>query len=276
MGRSKKLPVPLGPGKCRLCSRWEGVRTVCMEGAGPKNPELVLIGEAPAGTEDTWCKNCQRPLVQSCLDSFHQIGQPLVGPAGQIIRQALLDVGIDENNVYMTNSAKCGGKGSGNPDMTQVRKCVGAYLLDELASLDYSRCKGVVLLGETAVRGVLNNGTLKIRDARLRDLNLHTEIVPVPLRAVYHPAAALPGRNPGLYHEIVDDLRTLTQPRDSIKPVREIYSSHELDIFSEADVLGLDLEWNKFGHIRVVGISDGVTNLALKDPSTLWDWLYHL
>lgn len=273
MGRSKKEPIPTGEGKCRLCSRWEGVRTVCMSGVGPRSPELVLIGEAPAGTEDSWCRHCQRPLSKYCLDNLHPIGQPLVGPAGQVIRRALDEVGIPQDKVYYTNVTRCGSKGSGNPNMLQVRKCVGAYLLNELASLDYSQCKAVILLGETAVRGVLNNGTLKIRDARLRNLNLQSNIVPVALRAVYHPAAALPNRNPGLYHEIVEDLRTITAPRDPIKPVREITSINSLDIFAESDVLGLDLEWGQTGKIRVVGVSDGFHNIVLNDPKPLWEWL---
>jgi len=246
-----------------------------MPGFGPPDPEMVLIGEAPAGTEDSWCRSCQRPLVSLCLKQAHPIGQPLCGPAGQVIRQALRDVGIDEKRVYMTNVVKCGSKGSGNPTMLQVRKCVGAYLLDELAVLDLTRCKAVVLLGETAVRGVLNNGMIKIRDARLRDLNLHSNIVSVPLRAVYHPAAALPHRNPHLYNEIVDDLRCIATPRDPIKPVTEIHSIEALDLFAAADVVGLDLEWTEAGRIRVVGISDGTRNVVLSHPELLWEWLKH-
>lgn len=56
-------------------------------GEGPENAEIVFVGEQPGDQED----------VQ---------GRPFVGPAGQLLRRAIEDVGIDNDEVYFTNAVK--------------------------------------------------------------------------------------------------------------------------------------------------------------------------
>lgn len=166
----RKVDDEIGPGKCRLCPRWEGTAVVCMEGSGPKAPELVVVGEAPAKTEDAWCRDCQSQWrEQFCRRSDHRRGQPFVGAAGRVLRRALADAGYSSDRVFFTNIVRCSSGGT-NPTMLQSRKCRG-YLLDELISLDYKYCAGIVLLGQSALRGFFNNGDLALKDYRLRVLD---------------------------------------------------------------------------------------------------------
>jgi uracil-DNA glycosylase len=72
--------------RCRACPLWKtGTQTVF--GAGPVKARVILIGEQPGDQED-------------------RSGRPFVGPAGQLLDQALLAAGIDRAEVYVTNAVK--------------------------------------------------------------------------------------------------------------------------------------------------------------------------
>lgn len=169
--KKAKEPVPTGPGRCRLCPRWEKSKVVCMEGYGPKNPELVLIGEAPAKSEDEWCRNCNAPKSKRCEWHQHRIGMPFVGAAGQVIRKAVTEAGYNLSKTYITNSVRCSAGGAINPTMPEIRRC-RFYLLNELASLDWSRCKGVFVLGKSALKSVFNDGKLDVSFTRFKPMEL--------------------------------------------------------------------------------------------------------
>lgn len=259
--KSLNKPKPqFGPGLCNLCPRWENSKIICMPGHGAKTPELVVIAEAPSTQED-------------------KIGIPLVGPAGQLLDRALHQAGFDRENVFCTNIVRCSAGGPVNPTMVHVRRCK-MYLWEELESLDWSQCIGVMLLGKTAVRGVLDRAHLNMKDVRLRALDEHgprkadgTLRVPVPLRATYHPAAALPHRNPEFFDEIVGDLLDLRKPREAVKLPQHVESRVELNkIFRRSDLISLDLEWTSENHIRVAGLSNGERN-ATTTIETMLEWL---
>jgi DNA polymerase len=72
--------------ECRACRLWErGTQTVF--GTGAKHARLMLIGEQPGDRED-------------------KIGKPFVGPAGQLLDEALKMAGIDRRTTYLTNVVK--------------------------------------------------------------------------------------------------------------------------------------------------------------------------
>src|SRR5438128_2195785 len=71
---------------CRACPLWKmGTQTVF--GEGRPAARVVLVGEQPGNDEDL-------------------IGKPFVGPAGKLLDNALLDAGIDRDEVYVTNAVK--------------------------------------------------------------------------------------------------------------------------------------------------------------------------
>lgn len=307
MTRKKvKAPPLLGPGQCNLCERHSKTQNICIPGYGPKKPKLIVIAESPARTEDSWCRNCTKPKAMSCAEKGHVIGQPLVGQAGQLLRQALREVGYNpDTEVYMSNIVKCSG---GNPNMKEIRRCRN-YLVEELAGLDYSECKGLMLLGTDALKGFFNDGLLSLRDHRLRVLDASTPrgpggapvpeislpegrgasqindqqrtptrttpLIPhgVPIRATFHPASALPGRSPENYDELICDLENMVKQRDLVKSVKRIETQDELDeVFAGERTLAIDLEWSGAGRIRCVGLSDGKTN-AVAQADLAMEWL---
>ncbi|MCA0368677.1 MAG: UdgX family uracil-DNA binding protein [Proteobacteria bacterium] len=71
---------------CRRCPLWrDATQGVC--GAGSKAAELMVVGEQPGDREDL-------------------AGQPFVGPAGQLLDQALAEAGLDRDALYLTNAVK--------------------------------------------------------------------------------------------------------------------------------------------------------------------------
>ncbi len=71
---------------CTRCPLYEpATQTVFSE--GPAKARLMLVGEAPGDQED-------------------RKGRPFVGPAGQLFEDALAEVGIAREDVYLTNAVK--------------------------------------------------------------------------------------------------------------------------------------------------------------------------
>ena len=71
---------------CQRCDLWKRA-TQTVFGDGPARARIMLVGEQPGDVED-------------------REGEPFVGPAGQLLRHALEDAGIDIRNVYLTNAVK--------------------------------------------------------------------------------------------------------------------------------------------------------------------------
>ncbi len=71
---------------CRGCDLWRHATQTVM-GEGPVPAKVMLVGEQPGDKEDI-------------------AGHPFVGPAGQLLDQAMQQAGLDRNAVYVTNAVK--------------------------------------------------------------------------------------------------------------------------------------------------------------------------
>jgi uracil-DNA glycosylase len=72
--------------QCRRCPLY-GPATQLVFGEGPENAKIMFVGEQPGDQEDL-------------------IGQPFVGPAGQLFNAALAQAGVDRSQAYVTNAVK--------------------------------------------------------------------------------------------------------------------------------------------------------------------------
>ena len=265
----KTDPDAIGPGKCRLCPRYAHAQSICLSGHGSQIPEYVLIIGFPSQIDDTWCISCQRPCISACHKQAHQSGQLLSDAAGQALHTALVRATIGSGSIFYTSAVRCAGP---RPGMVPIRRC-RAYLLDELASLNLSKCRGIMLLGDTAVQSVLNKGHISVKETRLRVINQFAPPWGPPIRATYHPVELLL-RYEGEHNmeEMIGDFLDIQKQRDPVIPAPTMPWLGDLPI---PRILGLDLEWTQKNTIRCAAISDGTWKIVVPGDhlANLLRWL---
>ena len=146
--------------KCNLCNN----RKNAVPGKGNQNAEVVFIGEAPGKNEDLR-------------------GEPFIGTAGKKLDDALENVGLTRNSVYITNIVKCRPPKNRIPNDLEKIMCSN-YLEGELAIINP---KIICLLGSTAFYSILggkeiskNRGKFVSKDNRMYFVTFH------PAAAIYN------------------------------------------------------------------------------------------
>lgn len=127
-----------GIAQCRRCAiGCNGTRAVMGEGAG--DARLMIVGEQPGDTEE--------------LEN-----RPFVGPAGQLLDQAMREAGIDRSAAYVTNAVKhfkFAPRGKlrlhQNPTAGEIDMC--RWWLDSERAL--VKPKVILALGASAARGLI-------------------------------------------------------------------------------------------------------------------------
>ena len=155
---------------CRACPLWKtGTQTVF--GDGSREAEVVFVGEQPGNDED-------------------HAGKPFVGPAGKLLDRALVEVGIDRSEVYVTNAVKhfkWEPKGKRRihkkPNAREIAAC-RPWLGAELEVL---RPKVLVCLGATAAQALLGK---TFRVSKRRGELIQSDLAPNVLATV-HPSSIL-------------------------------------------------------------------------------------
>ena len=177
---------------CRRCPLWEpATRTVF--GEGPTDASILFIGEQPGDKEDL-------------------SGRPFVGPAGQLLDQAMAEAGIARDRVYMTNAVKHfryqrRGKQRihQRPDTSHVEAC-RSWLAAEIEQV---RPQIIVCLGATAAAALLGSA-FRFSEGRGRWHDLHDGTRAL---VTVHPSWVLrQGEGPArhtAYQTLLTDLRHL-------------------------------------------------------------------
>lgn len=147
---------------CTKCPLAE-TRTKVVFGEGPRNAEIMFIGEGPGEQED-------------------RTGRPFVGRAGQLLDEMLGIMGLDRSRVYIGNMVKCRPPGNRDPLPAEQEACIG-YLRNQVALL---RPKIIVCLGRIAAMKLIRPD-FKIT----REHGQWVEKAGVQMTAIYHPAALL-------------------------------------------------------------------------------------
>jgi uracil-DNA glycosylase len=191
--------VPAGAGiaelraaaaRCTGCDLYRHA-TQTVFGLGAARARIVMVGEQPGDQEDLQ-------------------GAPFVGPAGEVLDRALVDVGLDRQSVYVTNAVKhfkfeMRGKRRihQTPRASEITAC-RPWLEAELAAINPEI---LVCLGATAARVIFGDSFRITKD---RGRFAPTRWTPKTI-ATYHPSAVLRGQDEAeqarLYAMLVEDLR---------------------------------------------------------------------
>jgi uracil-DNA glycosylase family protein len=162
-------------------------------GEGPESARVLMVGEQPGDQED-------------------RAGRPFVGPAGQVLDQALEAAGIDRSLVYVTNVVKhfkwtARGKRRihERPDREEISACL-PWLEAEVATV---KPDVIVCLGATAAQALLGSD---FRVTRQRG-KIMASTFGAPIMATVHPSSILRARDEQSRREAIEsfiaDLRHL-------------------------------------------------------------------
>ena len=180
--------------KCQACELCQHA-TQTVFGNGPTNASIVIVGEQPGDQEDL-------------------VGLPFVGPAGQLLDEAMQLAGIKRRDVYVTSVVKHfkftetpSPRGKQRlhkkPNWREVSAC-RPWLEAELETI---KPKVVVCLGSTAAQALIG------RDFRItqdRGRIVATDWCQQTL-ATWHPAAVLrqpdAGRQNQMKQQLIEDLK---------------------------------------------------------------------
>lgn len=132
---------------CQGCSLFQHATQV-VAGRGPSTATLMLVGEQPGDKEDL-------------------AGEPFVGPAGELLRRALHELGIPSAQLYLTNAVKHfkyvqRGKLRihKNPAQSEVNAC-HPWLEAEIQAL---KPRVILCMGATSARALLGGTFALMRD----------------------------------------------------------------------------------------------------------------
>ena len=89
---------------CQRCPQLVESRSQIVNGVGPTDAELLIVGEGPGAQED-------------------RDGEPFVGRSGQLLTEKLTAVGIDRSSVRITNCVRCRPPDNRDPRTAELANC---------------------------------------------------------------------------------------------------------------------------------------------------------
>lgn len=162
----------------KVCPELAETATQLVFGDGNPDAEVVFIGEAPGKNED-------------------EQGKPFVGAAGKFLDEMLRDIGLDRQDVYITNIVKYRPPNNRDPYPDEKRDFL-PYLRKQLEVI---QPKLIVTLGRHSMEMLLPG--LRISQCHGQPKRLRGQVY-LPL---FHPAAAL--YNGGMRQTLVQDFRKI-------------------------------------------------------------------
>lgn len=169
--------------RCSLCTQ----RTHTVFGVGPKDAEIMFIGEGPGEQEDLK-------------------GEPFVGPAGKLLDDMLSIIDLNRSNCYIANIVKCRPPNNRDPSDEEQDACI-PYLRNQVALI---RPLIIVCLGRVAARRIMGPEYRISKDHG--NWELHNGVW---VTALYHPSALL--RDASKRPDTFEDLMYLREKMRMLK-----------------------------------------------------------
>jgi uracil-DNA glycosylase family 4 len=148
--------------QCDQCGL-QATRTQAILGIGDQNAHLLIVSEAPNQEEDAQA-------------------QPFVGETGDLLTAMLQAIGLQREEVYISNIIKCHTPDNRHPLPAEIKNC-HAYLHRQIELL---QPKVIYAVGRVAAQTLLNSEE-SISQLRERQHSFEN----IPLIASFHPAYLL-------------------------------------------------------------------------------------
>jgi len=159
--------------KCLLSQ----TRHTPVPGQGHPQAKIIFVGEAPGFNED-------------------QTGQPFCGPAGQVFDRLLNSVGLNRNQIFITNILKCRPPNNRDPQTNEINACTP--YLDKQIELINPRL--ICPLGRHSMKYILGkygfvDQVKPISQIHGQTFNLGNLFQQVTIIPFYHPSVASYNQN---------------------------------------------------------------------------------
>ena len=175
---AEKLALETKITHCKRCPLYE-TRTNAVPGEGDTNAVVMLVGEGPGFDED-------------------RQGRPFVGRSGKFLTEVLSNVGIQREDVFITNVVKCRPPDNRDPKQQELDAC-SDYLMQQVELINP---RIIVTLGRFSMRRWFPTGAITKIHGQIRNIGQGRVAI-----AMFHPAAAL--RNPAWRAEFENDFRKI-------------------------------------------------------------------
>lgn len=164
---------------CQTCTRCRlhQTRNQMVFGVGPRDADILFVGEGPGQQEDLQ-------------------GEPFVGPAGRLLDEILNIIDLGRHNCYIANVVKCRPPKNRDPEESEQEACIG-YLRNQFALL---RPKLVICLGRIAAQRLIRPDF-----SITREHGHWTQKGNTWMSATYHPSALLrdPAKRPQAFRDLL-------------------------------------------------------------------------
>ncbi len=165
---------------CTQCPLATQGRSQVVFGTGNSNAQLMFVGEAPGKDEDMQ-------------------GFPFIGRAGQLLTKIIEAMGIQREEVYISNIVKCRPPENRTPLPIERTTCKELLLFKEIEIINPVI---ICTLGAPATQGLLGD-SIKISEAR----GIIHYFKTYPVLPTYHPAYLL--RNPSEKKTVWEDMQKI-------------------------------------------------------------------
>lgn len=156
---------------CTRCPALVESRSRIVNGVGPTDAELVIVGEAPGAKED-------------------EQGEPFVGRSGQLLDEVLRGSGLDRSAARITNCVRCRPPDNRNPHADELEQC-REWLHGELLAIDPAV---ILTVGKVPASHLLGRDVPVTAEAgTIQRIAIEESTYPVVI--CVHPAAVLYDRS---------------------------------------------------------------------------------
>lgn len=132
-----------------------------VEGVGPTNPKIAIVGEAPGAEE----------VAE---------GVPFVGPSGKILNNCLDNSGLKRDDIYITNVVKVRPPDNKIKRIGELGLTLESFYPELYSELESINPNIVIAVGGVPLKALCDkDGILKWRGSILTDINHKYKVIPV-------------------------------------------------------------------------------------------------
>lgn len=153
---------------CRRCPKLVENRSQIVDGVGPMDADIVLIGEAPGANED-------------------EKGEPFIGKSGDILDEMLSEAGLERDDIRITNSVRCRPPDNRDPTEEECSNC-SSYLVEEIQLIEPAH---IIAMGATALETLTGADSISVLSDLGNSYDIQYEDIDTPVIACPHPAALI-------------------------------------------------------------------------------------